>query len=229
MALFMKPTKSLLLVLSAIGALAALIVAPSASAAGLVAPTQACFVAGSSGETNVGVTGSGFTPGEEIFAQIPAPGGLLGYVDTTVAPDGTVNATIENIFPEVDGPAAETVPLQIKGILSGLILAESSVSLTNLAVATKPPTANYGKVVEYLFSGFRPGKKIYGHYFRGGKLALTHKFGKASGPCGLLQTKSKLFPGHGPRTASYKVQFDDSKKVNPKATPKIVTTLGAAF
>jgi hypothetical protein len=226
----MKPTKrSLPLVLSACCALVALIAAPSASAAGIVAPTQACFVADSSGETNVGVTGSGFTPGEEVFAQIVAPGGLAGFADTTVAPDGTVAATIENVFPEVNGPLAEAKPLQIKGVLSGAILAESSVSLTNLAVATKPPTAAYGKVVQYMFSGFRPGKPIFGHFFRGGKLAVTHKYGKAKGPCGLLHTKSKLFPGNGPKTANYKVQFDNSKKVNPKATPKIVTTLGAAF
>ena len=39
----------------------------------------------------------------------------------------------------------------------------------------------------------------------------------------------KLFPGHGAAGAKYKVQFDDSKKLNPKAHPKIVTSLGAAF
>jgi hypothetical protein len=225
----MKPTKSLPLVLSALCAVVALIAAPSASAAGIAAPTAPCFVAGSSGSTNVGVTGSGFTPGEEVFAQIPAPGGLAGFSTVTVAPDGSINTTIESVFPEITGPGVQTVPIQIKGILSELILAETSTSLTNLAVATKPPTAAYGKVVQYTFSGFVPGAPIFGHYFRGKRLAVTHKFGKAEGPCGTLTTKSKLFPGRGPRGAHYKVQFDDSKKVNPKAAPKIVTTLGAAF
>ena len=85
------------------------------------------------------------------------------------------------------------------------------------------------KVVTYVFAGFRPHKPIFGHFFRNNKLVVTHKYGKAGGPCGILHAKSKLFPGNGPRGAKYKVQFDDSKKVNPKATPKIVTSLGTVF
>ncbi len=41
--------------------------------------------------------------------------------------------------------------------------------------------------------------------------------------------QAKLFPGHGPKSAKYKVQFDDSKKADPKAAPQIVTSLGSAF
>jgi hypothetical protein len=129
------------------------------------------------------VTGAGFTPGEAVFIQIPAPGGLAGFVETTVTPTGTIAATVEH--------------------------------------------APYTKVVKYAFAGFRPGKPIFGHYSAHGKVVLTHKFGKATGPRGILHTKAKLFPGHGSPGAKYKVRFDDSKKLNPKATPKIVTGLGA--
>jgi hypothetical protein len=224
----MKPRKCLPLVLSAICA-AALVAAPAASAAGSVATGKGCYVAKGSEGVNVDVSGSGFTAGEAVFAQIPAPGGLAGYVETTVAPDGTIAATIDKVFPEGIEPVAEKKTMQIKGVLSGQILAEVPFQITNLAVKTVPATASYHKVVTYIFAGFRPHKPIFGHFFRGGKLAVTHKFGKANGPCGILHTKSKLFPGNGPRTAKYKVQFDDSKKVNPKATPKIVTSLGSVF
>ena len=114
-------------------------------------------------------------------------------------------------------------------MLSEQILAEAPFRITNLGVATKPPTAPYSHVVKYSFAGFRPGKPIFGHYFSHNHLVVTHKFGKATGACGLLSVKAKLFPGHGPNGAKYKVQFDDSKKVNPKAAPKIVTSLGSAF
>ncbi len=96
-------------------------------------------------------------------------------------------------------------------------------------VQTKRAVAPFNMTVNYGFAGFRPGKPIFGHYFRHGKLVLTHRFGKANGACGLLHTKDKLFPGRGPKNAKYKVQFDDSKKLNPKATPRIVTSLGTTF
>jgi hypothetical protein len=223
----MKPRSCLLLALSALAA-AALIAAPLASAA-TVETSQGCYVAKGTEGVDIGVTGSGFTAGEEVFAQVPAPGGLGASDDTTVAPDGTINVTVENLFPESIEPVAESHVMQIKGILSGQILAEVPFQVTNLAVKTVPATGSYTKVVTYIFAGFRPHKPVFGHFFRGGKLVLTHKFGKATGPCGILKTKSKLYPGTSPRDAKYKVQFDDSKKVNPKATPKIVTSLGAVF
>jgi hypothetical protein len=225
----MKLRKSLPLVLSALFASIALIAAPAASAAGTVATTQGCFVAQGTEGVNVSVTGSGFTPGEAVFAQIPAPGGLAGFTEITVAPDGTIAGTIENVFPATIDPVAENETMQVMGVLSSQILAESPFQITNLGVATKPAVAPYSKVVKYTFAGFRTGKPIFGHYSRHGKLVLTHKFGKATGACGILHTKAKLFPGSGPKAAKYKVQFDDSKKLNPKASPKIVTSLGATF
>lgn len=224
----MKPRRCLPVVLSALLAVA-LIAAPAASAAGTVATGKACYVAEGNEGVDVDVTGSGFTPGEAVFAQIPAPGGLSGYVETTVNPDGTLSATIDKVFPGGIEPVAEKKTLQIKGVLSGQIIAAAPFQITNLAVKTVPPTASYNKVVTYIFAGFRPHKPIFGHFFRHDKLVVTHKFGKATGPCGILHAKSKLFPGTGPRNAKYKVQFDDSKKLDPKAQPQIVTTLGSVF
>lgn len=124
---------------------------------------------------------------------------LCGAVDdTTVAPDGTISVTVQQLYPESIEPVVEKKMMQIKGILSGQILAEVPFEVTNLAVKTVPPTASYHKVVTYMFAGFRPHKPIFGHFFRGGKLAVTHKFGKSTGPCGTLHAKSKLFPGNGP-------------------------------
>jgi hypothetical protein len=133
----MKSRKCLPLALPALFA-AALIAAPAASAAGTVATGKACYVAQGNEGVDVDVTGSGFTPGEEVFAQIPAPGGLAGDSDTTVNPDGTLSTTVENVYPEGIEPVAEGKMMQIKGILSGQILAEVPFQITNLAVKTVP-------------------------------------------------------------------------------------------
>jgi hypothetical protein len=215
------------LVLSAL--CAALIAAPAASAAGTVATGRACYVAKGDQGVNVDVTGSGFTAGEAVFAQVPAPGGLAGFAETTVNPDGTLSATIDHVFPEGIEPVAEKKMMQVKGVLSDQILAEVPFQITNLAVKTEPATAGYHKVVTYIFAGFRPHQPLFGHYFRHNHLVVTHKFGKTKGPCGTLKAKAKLFPGNGPRNAKYKVQFDNSKKVSLKAKPKIVTSLGSIF
>jgi hypothetical protein len=225
----MTLSKKVPLVLSALVALVALVAAPAASAAGSVATTKACFVDEGSEGVSVGVSGSGFTPGELVFAQIPAPGGLAGFSEATVAPDGTVNTTIEHVFPGGIDPVAEEMKIQIAGVLTQQVLAESAFQITNLAVATKPAVAPFNKVVKYTFAGFRPGKPIFGHFQSGGKVVLTYKFGKASGPCGILHAKSRLFPGHASSNAKFKVQFDDSKKLSKKASPKIVTGLGSTF
>jgi hypothetical protein len=224
----MKPKKCLPLVLSALSALA-LLVAPAVASAATVQTGRACYAAKGTNGVDIQVTGSGFTPGEEVFAEVPAPGGLGAVDDTTIAPDGTLNVTVESLFPESIEPVVEQKMMQIKGILSGQIIAEVPFQLTNLAVQTKPPTASYHKVVTYIFAGFKPNKPIFGHFFRHNKLVVTHKFGIGKGPCGALETKSKLFPGNGPAGAKYKVQFDNSKKVDPKAKPKIVTSLGSVF
>ncbi|MBS1885605.1 MAG: hypothetical protein JSU06_00270 [Actinobacteria bacterium] len=224
----MKPPKRLTIVLSAFCA-AALLAAPAASAAGTISTGRACYVASGNEGVSIDVNGSGFTAGEAVFAQIPAPGGLSGYTETTVNPDGTLAATVSHVYPASSEPVAQKMTMQIKGVLSDQILAEVPFQVTNLAVKTKPATAPYRKVVTYVFAGFRPDKPIFGHYFRHKHLVVTHKFGKAKGPCGILHAKSRLFPGHSPRSAKYKVEFDNTKKVDPKATPKIVTSLGAVF
>src|SRR6201996_7547255 len=144
----MKSPKLLALVLSAACALVALIAAPAASAAGTVATGKACYAATGNEGVNVGVSGSGFTPGEAVFAQIPAPGGLAGFVETTVSPTGTIAATVEHVFPEGIEPKAESMTMQVKGVLSEAILAESPFQITNLGVQTKPAVAPYYKVVK---------------------------------------------------------------------------------
>ena len=111
--------------------------------------------------------------------------------------------------------------MQIKGVLSGQILAEVPFQITNLAVKTGPPTAAFHKVVNYTFAGFRPGQADLRPLLpRQASSSSPTSSARPPAPAASSQTKAKLFPGNGPRGAKYKVQFDDSKKVNPKASPE---------
>jgi hypothetical protein len=202
----------------------ALALAPAASAAGTISLIQPCFVTSGADGATVTVAGSGFTPGEEVFAQIPVPAGLRGYTTVTVGADGSFVASVEHVYPDHIGPIVESDTMQIKGVLSDAILAEAPFKMTNLAVETKPSSAPRNRKVTYRFAGFTPGKSIWGHYFAKNTQTAKHKFGKAHGACGTLKVKARLYPGKD-HHSKYKVQFDTRKKFNKNAIPRIDTKL----
>jgi hypothetical protein len=108
---------------------------------------------------------------------------------------------------------------------AGTITATARTQAARLAVDTKPAQARLSKKVTWYFSGFRPGRFIYGHYLRKKPVARA-KFGRAKGPCGLLKVKARFYPGGHPRFKSYGLQLDDSKSYSKHASPRIVTRLG---
>lgn len=198
-----------------------------ASADTTVTMGQECYVATGIGQgATITASGAGFTPGEEVFAQIPAPGGLLTFGEATVGADGTFTATLPDVSPSSIEPVAEKETLQIKGILSEAILAEAPFELANLGVKTSPSEAPPNKKVTFTFSGFTTGEPIYAHYLHGKKVVATKKFGTAQGPCGLLKAKAKINPG-GKKShySKYKVQFDDSAKYSKAASPRVNTAV----
>ncbi len=184
-----------------------------------------CYVSASSkyGAT-IRVTGNGFTPGEEIFAQVAGRLGLVTFVEATVGAQGKFNATLTKVLPASVGPVAERVSLQIKGVLSEALLASTPFEMTNLAVTTSPAAAAATTTVSFSFSGFTPGAPVYGHYLHKGQVLLTHRFGTAEGPCGVLKAKSWVYPGKS-RYSSYTVQYDDSKAYSTNTWPKIDRTV----
>jgi hypothetical protein len=200
-------------------------VACASASAATVSLSSPCYITPTIGlGATIQVSGSGYTPGEAVFAQIPAPSGLLSFVEATVAADGTFTATLPDVIPPSIKPAPEKETMQIKGVLSGVILAQVPFELTNLAVETKPAFARPNKKVLFSFAGFAAGKPIYGHFLHKGRVALTHDFGVAEGACGVLNSKSRIFPGRA-RYSSYTVQFDNSRAYSKSTTQKIETNV----
>ncbi|MGH2915837.1 MAG: hypothetical protein ACRDMX_12710 [Solirubrobacteraceae bacterium] len=82
--------------------------------------------------------------------------------------------------------------------------------------------------MHWSFSGFRPGKTIYGHYIHGRQVALA-RFGRAHGPCGMLKVRARFYPGGHPRSRSYRLQLDQSRHYSKRARPRVLTSISAFF
>jgi hypothetical protein len=95
-----------------------------------------------------------------------------------------------------------------------------SYQVTNFALdrgtASNPRTKR-----TWRFAGFPTGATIYGHFRYKGKTVANYRFGKASGPCGLLSTRARGIPVRRIHTGTYNVQIDTNKTYNKDAVPSL--------
>ena len=198
-------------------------VAAPASAATLTAD-KACYV-NDNPSTGAGmvITGTGFEPG----ATVDLNGGTT---DASAVADANGNVIIQASAPELAtiAPAQKITTLTATADNPDFTqtVATIKVASANLAVATKPLSVRNVRTqkVTFAFSGFAPGKHIYGYYLHG-KLVAKSKFGKAQGPCGMLKQKALLFPGGRPKKDKYTVTFESTSSYNKSAFPRVTGTL----
>lgn len=207
----------------ALGAGSALAATPAAAAT-ISIGTPCVIYDQATVSAGVPITGSGFTAGDSVSFQ-STPGDAFG--DGTVGPDGTFAATfVPSTPPDSGAPGVSSFTLSATD--DDAVSATTSFLEAPLAVATKPARAKPNKTVTFDFSGFASGAPIYAHYLHGKKVVATKRFGIAQGPCGVLSTRSKFFPGRE-RYDDYTVQVDDSRKYSPSASPKLLATLTKTF
>lgn len=166
------------------------------------------------------VVGSGFVAGDTVDLE-SSPAGAFGTA--TVGPAGTFATSFQGPILSTFRPAAEAFTLTATDEDNGATAATTFMA-ANLAVATNPATAKPSKKVTCSFSGFRPGAQVYAHYLHRNNVTATAKFGRAKGACGLLKSRARFYPGRQ-RFDTYKVQFDDSRRYSPHASPRFVTQL----
>jgi len=202
----------------AAGALAA-----QASAATLSAD-KACYVNADPAQgAPMIIAGSGFVPGSTV--QLTG-----GTTFGNAVADSAGNVSITAQAPEL----ATIAPASKKTMLTATAdnpdstqtVANVQVQSANLAVATKPGSVRNVRKdkVTFMFSGFAPGKHIFGYYLRK-KVVAKAKYGKAQGPCGMLKEKALLYPGGRPTHDSYKVTFESSSKYDKNVFPRVTGTL----
>jgi hypothetical protein len=207
-------------------AAAAVVVAGSVASAGAtgapaIAVAPKCVVnANPATGALMAVAGSGFTPGDSI---VLSSGDASG--NATAGASGTFSALIHAPTLATSGAGQKKFKITAQDETSGTGSASTTFWVANLAFTTDPSVAKPSKIVHFSFSGFKRGAVVYGHYLRGHKVIATQRFGRASGICGLLKAKARLFPLRDPPGGKYKVQMDDSRKYRAKSLPRVDSTL----
>lgn len=169
------------------------------------------------------VTGTGYVPGDSV--TITSGDGSVNQV-LQADRQGSIAGTIGAPTPFFKRPGAQVMTLTAADYSAGgPIQATTLLQVADLAVATVPARAMPSRKVTWYFSGFLPGHSVYGHYLRHRREVARARFGRATGPCGLLRTRALFFPGGHQRYSSYGLQFDDSRPYRPRSSPRIVTGL----
>lgn len=193
---------------------AAALAAPSvASAATLVTSTPCQYPT-----AEMAVAGNGFTPG----SQVSVVGGPI-FFTVTAGPDGSFTATFP--APPVTGSSL-TAPTSysITATDTAGVSATASFRTVNLAFRTSTGQSSPKKVRTWYFSGFVPGRPIYGHFRYKGKTKGNYRFGVAKAPCGTLTVRAPGFPIKGRvNSGQWTVAIDQAKAYSPKTKNQIVT------
>jgi hypothetical protein len=203
--------------------LAAAVLAPgafaSAAGAATITVNQACYVNVGTKPAPMTITGSGFVGGDDVSISSSD-----GSVDTTTTadPTGAISVTTGAPMPPFSLPGAKTVTVSAQDFsATGTISAAVPVKVAPLAVLPRPSQAKLTSKVTWYFSGFAPGKFIFGHYLRKNQVART-RFGRAKGACGLLKVHARFYPGGHPRYSSYTLVFDNAQRYSKKTRPRVL-------
>jgi hypothetical protein len=199
-----------------IAALCALAV-PGVASAARIRFDRACYA--NVPHNAMTIAGTGFTPGDTVDLEAHDV-----FAAVTVGPAGSFLARAPVPPLAFSHPGDRRFRLTAKSE-STSIVAEAPFAVTNFAVSTSPGRAKPTQRVRFTFSGFAPGKPIFGHFVLRDKVRVTHRYGKAKSPCGTLTTGARLYPGRHVRFGYYHVQFDDRRHYSKHSVPRLETTL----
>jgi hypothetical protein len=198
-------------------ALGTALIAVAAPAAGAQAATlsvsQPCQVA------TFGLTAvlSGFTPNTTVSIQ-------GDQIFATATADATGSVTIPFTAPLLGSidPKSKQVILTATDNAATPLTATARFRTTNFAFGTTGGQQSPKAKRTWKFSGFTPGKPIYGHFRYAGQTRVNHRFGLAQGPCGELSVKAPGIPVKGRvNTGKWAVQIDQKKIFNRTTKPRL--------
>ncbi len=214
-----------------LGACAAVAAAVVLSSGALAAPSSAatltvtkpCYVnavaKGKLRRALMVVAGTGYVPGDAVY--ITSSDNTV-FAHTAADAKGLILVVTGAPVPKLKRPGSKVSRLTARD--SSGVTGMTSARSTILDVATVPAKAKPSRKVTWYFSGFTPGRFIYGHYLRGKHQVARARFGRAKGACGLLRVRTRFFPGRQ-RYTHYGLQFDDSKRYRRRSIPRIDTSL----
>jgi hypothetical protein len=202
------------------------LITPTAASAATLSVDKPCYVDTVAGSVLKAapmlVSGTGYHPGDSV--SITSSDGSVN-VQATADSSGDLALTTGAPTPVFSRPGAKVQMLSANDYNpAGTITATTPVQDTELAAATVPRHAPLAKRVTWYFSGFLPGRLIYGHYLRRHQVALA-RFGRSTGVCGLLRVRARFYPGAHQRYRHYGLQLDDSRHYSKHSRPRIITSL----
>lgn len=182
-----------------------------------------CYVFATKTPPTMVITGAGYAPGDLVSITSNA-----GFVNASATADAAGNisaSTTAPLPPKVAAKAQRVVLTADDESINGPITASTPLSVAYLYVfhggaKKRPGLQAFREKTTWSFSGFIPGKYIWGHYIIHKHQVARMRFGKAKGPCGVLKTRARLYPAT-PHFRSYPVQVDNSKRFSRHSFPKV--------
>lgn len=187
---------------------------PASASAASAELDRACYVAGQPGT----VTLAGFTPGASIAVSSPE----LGTTDVTAdAAGGSVVDVVPPDGAELDRPTSREFTVTATETATGVVATTRS-RFAPRAFSTDTGTKAAKSPRRWVFSGWTPGRPIYAHFRLGGRTRGTHRFGLATGPCGIFQGRA---PGIAiPGTVApgvWTIQVDQARAYSASRRPSV--------
>jgi hypothetical protein len=203
----------------------ALVPAASASAAGTVTLDKACYVEGAP----IAVTGAAFGPGAQLTLGSSAGGETLGTAITD--PAGAFATRVAAPAAPDDGAHATDVlstTVTVANPLDATQNASAPLRVVNFTV-DRGKTTNPKTVRTWSFSGFPAGSTIYGHFRRAGRTLADHRFGKATGACGLLHARAAGIPVAKLAAGTWTIQVDTAKAYKRHRIPSLELKVSISY
>lgn len=202
-----------------------LAVPAAAQAAGTITLDRACYVE----RSQMVATGVGFTPGAEITLS-----GDGTFTQAVADAGGTFVAPVEvPINPTIDARSTsiKTYTLQAQNFANPADDTSVQYQVTNFAFESSRGVKSPRAKRTWWFAGFPTGASIYGHFRHGGKTRANYRFGKATGPCGLLKVRARGIPVRRVRSGTWNVQVDTKKSYSKSTRPALTasTTVFTTF
>jgi hypothetical protein len=204
------------------GAAAALL-APAAAPAATLTTDDDCYVQVDTDQglisQPIGITGSGWAPGSgwSITGD--------GFVASGTA-DGTGAFTsTDQRAPAIATGTSRPRTVTLTGQQDGAAVASVDIQVVNYLVRPRSLKGKLTRKTTWIFSGFRPGKRIYVHIKRGRRV-YTQRAGRAGSPCGTLKKRMRKLPAVPPRRiryGSYEVYVDQRRSFSRRGLQYLAT------
>jgi hypothetical protein len=195
-----------------LGAVLTALTAVPAAAAPSIAVDAACYFGG----RPVAITGTGFTPGGNVFLG----GGPGISLNGAAGASGGFGARVAAPSPNGTGPGVTTFQITATDDATGATV-NVPLRVTNLAVATSGGFSEVTRKRSWSLSGwFQRRGPLYAHYRYKGRTVRTVRLGTPRPPCGTLSLRRPLIPVKRAKAGTWKVQVDHRRGYGAKTLPR---------